>query len=126
MEARFFGRRGFNQHGRKYFLSNHQTATSRSPRMTCKGLLPNTEAIVIVKNLNLTPLEEDRARSEAFSAIQQSRRHYTNQRNISSKNTFFCYLVKILKVLTRKSLQPTIWLLVWITAFSGMTLLNLE
>jgi hypothetical protein len=51
MEARFFGRRGFNQHVGKYFLSKHQTVSSRSLRMTRKELLPNTEAIV--KNLNL-------------------------------------------------------------------------
>jgi hypothetical protein len=52
--ARFFGRRGFNQHVAKYFLSNHQPAASRSLRMTYKGLLPNTETIV--KNLNLTSM----------------------------------------------------------------------
>jgi hypothetical protein len=36
----------------EYFPSNHQTALSCSLRMTCKGLLPNTEATVT--NLNLT------------------------------------------------------------------------
>jgi hypothetical protein len=33
-------------------------AVSRSLRMTCTGLFPNTE--IIVKNLNLTPLVESR------------------------------------------------------------------
>jgi hypothetical protein len=54
MEVRFFGRSGFNQHVGKYFLSTPSTSAGRSLRMTCKGLIPNIEAIV--KNLNLTPM----------------------------------------------------------------------
>jgi hypothetical protein len=41
-----------------WFQLTYSSLCDRSLRMTSKGLLPNTEAIV--KNLNLTPMVEDR------------------------------------------------------------------
>jgi hypothetical protein len=67
-----------------------------------------------------------RARSETFSAIQETDGITKTDGNISPENTFFQPSCKILKVLRGKNLHPGIWLWAWISDFAGMTLLNLD